>query len=124
MAQILVDNWMMKSAEAEEGGPSEDSPKTLMILPSRAHSSMDLRKTLNAKRNQEGNLRDKLNNRIATRLMACMPGLDEGNKSQGIRHYSPKTSREWTHQRNSHHRGSHYMTGSQTRDPMSATSDK
>ena len=36
--------------------------------PSRAHSSMDLCERLNAKRNQEDNLRAKLNNRIAATL--------------------------------------------------------
>ncbi|GFS39667.1 hypothetical protein Acr_00g0064270 [Actinidia rufa] len=57
MTQILVDNILMKSAQATEGGPYEGR-----VSLHRAHSSVDLRETLNAKRNREGDLRAKLNN--------------------------------------------------------------
>ena len=39
------------------------------VSPCRAHSSVDLREMLNAKRKQEGDLREKLDNRIATTLV-------------------------------------------------------
>ncbi|GFZ16889.1 myosin heavy chain-like protein [Actinidia rufa] len=100
MAQILIDNWLMKPTQVVEAEPSEDITKESnpppwagqnrrqrgfrasldsqsdsksvasserRVSPSRTPSIMNLCKILNAKRNRGGDLRDKLNNRTASR---------------------------------------------------------
>ncbi|GFZ08917.1 hypothetical protein Acr_20g0007250 [Actinidia rufa] len=78
MKQILVDNKLMKQPRIDKGEPSRGKSRgdysgsmassKRRVSPCRAQSSMDLRDTLNAKRNLEGDLRKKLNNRIAVAL--------------------------------------------------------
>ncbi|GFZ09224.1 hypothetical protein Acr_20g0010320 [Actinidia rufa] len=130
MAQIFVDNRLMKPIQVAKGGPSEDMSKRSNLSPRRGHSQAELilvwifRETLNAKRNQEGDLRAKLNNRIAAAsdkviTVELVARTTRPEPREPIPRYQTPFSRDiegMDSPKNLRRRGSHCTIGSQTND--------
>ena len=65
------------------------------VSPSRAHSNMDLRETLNDKRNREGDLCAKLNSRTSTALdRTVIPSRSIAYTAKSIPRYQMSFSRD------------------------------